>query len=699
MKPVELSWILSALLSRCRTIRSLDEVIDFVSLPEQIGFSVMSSHAYNQLISLLSRLIPAFVLALLMGSVGVATAQPGFGENSPVNVSIEASAPQVVPGDQVVFAITLDHDEHYHSNLNVPVVPPEMGDFLPVPTTLKLPQIKGWTFGPIHWPEPTEVPVDFFFTGNPIKYLVYTEKAVIYVSAMIAEGTGFTEQAVDFTLTYQACDETTCLPPTAVKLTSTVSVVGSIAQTDPDPTPAIFDGYTPSTAGDTSSDSAALSTGDFVQIERKFLGLFVIPSSDSLAGMVALALSAAIGGFILNLTPCVLPVIPIKVMTISSHAGESKSRAFMLSMWMAIGVITFWVGIGIPVAFVSKFTDPSIIFGIWWITGIIGVVIVVMSFGIMGLFQIKLPQKVYLVNPKADSASGSFIFGVMTAVLGLPCFGFVAGALLAGAATMPAFLVLTVFAFMGIGMAMPYVVLAMFPKLIEKLPRTGPASELIKHVMGLLMLAAGAYFLGTSMISFGSGNSWVFPWWGKAIHWWAIGIVGVTAGGWLIIQTFKITKRIVPRLTYTTLGLVFATTGSFVAYNQTMHQYHYFWQPFTPEFLAKSLDSGKVVVLDFTAEWCLNCKALEASVLARNPVKAQLLSGDVIPMVADLTSTSAPGWKHLNETLGQTGIPFLVVYAPGIDDPIWVSNAYTSSQVVDAINEARRRGAAISLVD
>lgn len=405
-----------------------------------------------------------------------------------------------------------------------------------------------------------------------------------------------------------------------------------------------------------------------------------------------LALSAAFGGFILNLTPCVLPVIPIKVMTISSHAGESKSRAFMLSMWMAIGVITFWVGIGIPVAFVSKFTDPSIIFGIWWITGIIGLVIVIMSFGIMGLFQIKLPQKVYMVNPKADSASGSFVFGLMTAVLGLPCFGFVAGALLAGAATMPAILVLTVFAFIGVGMALPYVALAMFPKLIEKLPRTGPASELIKHVMGLLMLAAGAYFLGTSVISFGSGNEWVFPWWGKAVHWWAIGLVGVVTGGWLVIQTFKITKRVGPRLTYTVLGLLFATSGSFVAYNQTMHQYHYFWQPFTPEFLATSLDSGKVVVLDFTAEWCLNCKALEAKVLSRNPVKSQLLSSDVIPMVADLTSTAAPGWKHLNETLGQTGIPFLVVYAPGFDEPIWLSNAYNSAQVVDAINQARELG-------
>jgi thiol:disulfide interchange protein len=114
-----------------------------------------------------------------------------------------------------------------------------------------------------------------------------------------------------------------------------------------------------------------------------------------------------------------------------------------------------------------------------------------MGIGIMGLFTIQLPAAVYAVNPKAETAWGSFLFGVMTAVLGLPCFGFVAGALLAGAATLPASTVMLVFASIGVGMAAPYLVLSAKPSLLRHLPRTGPASELVKQVMGLLLRRRG----------------------------------------------------------------------------------------------------------------------------------------------------------------------------------------------------------------
>jgi len=111
-----------------------------------------------------------------------------------------------------------------------------------------------------------------------------------------------------------------------------------------------------------------------------------------------------------------------------------------------------------------------------------------------------------------------------------------------------------------------------------------------------------------------------------------------------------------------------------------------FWVSFEPALWAETRASGRVVVIDFTAEWCLNCKALKAAVLNREPVKGRLRGTGVLPLTADLTSTSAPGWETLRD-LGQTGIPLLVIDGPGLERP-WMSNAYTAQQVMEALDRA-----------
>ncbi|MBO6513198.1 MAG: thioredoxin family protein [Phycisphaerales bacterium] len=628
--------------------------------------------------------------ALLLGLSATTTpAQPSFGGfndvESPVTISIEASDQTVVPGSTFVIAVTLDHEDGFHTWPNTPIIPEELGDFPATATTITPDLPDALSAGPIQWPDTHTVQVRFL--GPPIDLVTYDGKAVAFIPIRVAQDAPLGELTIPIDTFYQACDEMICFQPTLDQQSITITIAQDAEASEPNP---LFAGFDPAVFSNTDAwdESIVASTDtETTNNQRQFLGLFVLPPIDSAAGIAVIALAAAFGGFILNLTPCVLPVIPLKVMTITNHAGESKSRAIKLGLMMALGVITFWVGIGLPVAFVADFVDPSIIFGIWWVTGLIGVLIALMGVGIMGLFTIKLPQKTYMINPKADSSSGSFMFGIMTAILGLPCFGFVAGALLAGAATMQPWQVMIIFFSLGFGMAFPYFVLTLNPNWMNKIPKTGPASELVKQVMGLLMLAAAAYFLGTTLISIASSQQWGTPWWFKAIHWWVIAFFTLAAGGLLLVRTIGITKKLAPRLTFSVLGLLFATSGIAVAANQTSHQYHYFWEPYSQTDLEAALASGQVVVLDFTAEWCLNCKALEATVLAREPVKPLLLSGGVVPMVADLTSTSAPGWDKLRD-LGQTGIPLLVVYEPGNTEPIWLSNAYNSNQVVEAIEQA-----------
>ncbi|MCZ6835652.1 MAG: thioredoxin family protein, partial [Planctomycetota bacterium] len=444
---------------------------------------------------------------------------------------------------------------------------------------------------------------------------------------------------------------------------------------------------------------------DGAETKIKFFG-WTLPDFQGPFGTVILAFLSIIGGFILNLTPCVLPVIPIKIMTISQHA-DKPGQCLKLGIWMALGVVAFWLAIGLPVAFITSVTDPSRIFGIWWITLGIGLIIGVMGFGIMGLFMMQLPQSVYMINPKADTPFGSFMFGIMTAVLGLPCFGFIAGALLAGAATLPSLTVIIVFTSIGIGMAAPYLVLAAKPSLVDKIPRTGPASELVKQVMGLLLLASAAYFIGSGLIGLLTDK----PYLGKQLHWWAVAGLTTASGLWLIMRTFQITSKPLPRITFTIIGLILSFITLWVATGFTSKAKETWtvqqaalqsdagystkiWNNYTPAALAQAREDGKIVVLDFTAEWCLICKSLKATVLNPDPVKSVLAGDTIVSFTVDLTSNKAPGWDLLRD-LGKTGIPMLAVFPQNGSDP-WLSNAYTTDLVMQALENASQSVAAVN---
>lgn len=624
-----------------------------------------------------------------MDLFGGTAGPPGAGE-SPVEVSFLASTETARPGDQIVVAVIINHDTKWHTWPRAPfegeadVLPEDIASFA-LRTEINPGQAPaGLLVGPTQWPETSLNPVPNVTAGGTIDVPSYAGRAIAYIPILVADDAAPGEFTLPIDVFFQACDDTTCLPPEDASFTLTVSVAADTAAATA--TGEDFAGFEASIFAEIAAGTAtAQAAAEVPAATRSFLGV-ELPNLGGFAGVLLTALLAAIGGLVLNLTPCVLPVIPIKVMTISQHAG-TPGKSLVLGLWMALGVIAFWVGIGLPVAFLTSVTDPSRVFGIWWVTLGIGLIIGVMGVGIMGLFVINLPQKVYMVNPKADSAWGSFVFGVMTAVLGLPCFGFVAGALLAGAATLPPAVILTIFFALGLGMASPYLVMSAKPSLVDKIPRTGPASELVKQVMGLLLMAAAAYFIGSGILALLKGGTDPLAWWSTIVHWWAVALFGVAAGGWLAWQTFTITKKLPRRAFFGIVGLIVAATPIAYAADITSKARENFWVPFSQDQLVASVDSGNVVVIDFTAEWCLNCKALKAAVLTREPVKSQLLGSGVVPMVADLTSTKAPGWDKLSD-LGQAGIPLLVVYGPGLDRP-WMSNAYTTEQVMDAIERAR----------
>ncbi|MFK7960500.1 MAG: cytochrome c biogenesis protein CcdA [Phycisphaerales bacterium] len=225
---------------------------------------------------------------------------------------------------------------------------------------------------------------------------------------------------------------------------------------------------------------------------------------DSNAILIVMVL-AFIAGFLMNFTPCVLPVIPIKILSLQSHA-QHPAKCFALGLIFSAGIVALYAVLGVFMAGLVGGIDKlswGEHFQAWWLNAIIALIILAMGIGMMGLFTIRLPQFLYMFNPSGDSSGGSFFMGVFTAILSTPCTGPLLGATLAWAALQSKFVAFSTLVVMGFGMASPYVVLTAFPGLLKKMPRTGKGSDLLKQVMGMLMVAVAVWFAGTALAAFG----------------------------------------------------------------------------------------------------------------------------------------------------------------------------------------------------
>jgi thiol:disulfide interchange protein DsbD len=177
------------------------------------------------------------------------------------------------------------------------------------------------------------------------------------------------------------------------------------------------------------------------------------------------------------------------------------------------------------------------------------------------------------------------------------------------------------------------------------------------------------------------------PYLAGVLHWWIIALVVLGASAWLVARTFAITKSGTRRVVFTLLSLLMLGSSLLWAKAQTDSAFRsQIWKEYSPALLAEAKAQGKTILLDFTADWCLNCKTLKATVFSSDAMIEAITQPHVVPIEVDLTSTDAEGWALLRQ-YGQTGIPLLVIEKPGQREP-WTSNGYTVANVLEAIGPA-----------
>ena len=613
-------------------------------------------------------LIPLKVLVLLvllvLSPVNSAATSVPAAPGDVVNIRTAWSADRARPGDRIILAVVADIKKGFHINADARQIHP-FEDFNPYPTRVRVADAgdKLTAESPRY---PKAVPIKVVYAAGDL--MSFEGQAVIYLPVKLTDTIEPGRQQLKLVLEYQACSDTYCLFPFKKNFEASLTIVESgtdVSQINRE----LFAGFA---EGSLATDSK--------QVSFDMFGLAFTIDVSSGFGMILLLLTAALGGLLLNFTPCVLPLIPIKIISLS-HVAQDRKQCFMLGLAMSAGVLAFWLAIGILIALVSDFSATNQLFQYPAFTILVGIVIGTMATGMFGFFNVRLPNFIYMINPEQDTLKGSFGLGILAAILSTPCTAPFMGAAAAWAATQPPASTLTTFAAIGIGMALPYLVLSARPAWVEKMPKSGPASNLIKQIMGLFMLAAAVYFIGVGVGALLADP----PNPTTKIFWWPVMLFCVAAGGWLAYRTFRITAKAMLRFFYSTLGVLIIAVSVWGAVQLT-DRGPIDWVYYTPERFAEASGQNKVIAIVFTAEWCLNCKALEQGVFKDEKIVALFSDDGVTPMKVDITGNNPAGKAKLKE-VGTLTIPLLVIFSPS-GQQVFKSDFYTADQVYEAITKA-----------
>ncbi|MFQ1701850.1 protein-disulfide reductase DsbD family protein [Loktanella agnita] len=407
----------------------------------------------------------------------------------------------------------------------------------------------------------------------------------------------------------------------------------------------------------------------------------LVKSRPDLSQIMAIAIFALLGGLILNVMPCVLPVLSIKLTSLLNQ-GDRPVQHFRYSFLMsALGVLVFMWGlaavililqsVGITVGWGVQFQSPAFL-------AVMFLVLAVFAANLFCLFEISLPSGLQTRLARSGARAGyggDFATGAFAAVLATPCSAPFLGTAVAFALTGRPVDVMVVFTALGLGLALPYLLFAWKPGLIRMMPKPGGWMIVIKWVLGALLAGTAAWLL------------WVLS-----------GVAGAPVAAFVLVMAilFAVVAAFpkigsVTRTVSLSAIAIFsiAMTGSFTSPAEA-RQVDPNWVVFDRGEIPRLVSQGKTVFVDVTADWCLTCKANKALVLDRAPVADRLQGDDVTPMQADWTR-SDPAISRYLESYDRFGIPFNIVYGPNAPDGLILSEVLSTGAVMTALKEAGLR--------
>ncbi|MBM3620616.1 MAG: hypothetical protein FJX20_07980 [Alphaproteobacteria bacterium] len=407
--------------------------------------------------------------------------------------------------------------------------------------------------------------------------------------------------------------------------------------------------------------------------------------------LMAMLLVALLGGLILNIMPCVLPVLSLKVIGAVGYGGQASSRVRAGFLASSAGIVaSFLVLAGGAIAL--KSAGATVGWGIQFqqpvFLAFIIAVVLLFALNLAGLFEIALPS--WLAGAAVageqraarSELAGHFASGAFAALLATPCSAPFVGTALTFALSRGASETLAIFTALGLGLAAPFLLVAAFPKLASRLPRPGAWMLWVKRVMALALFATAV---------------WLFTVLAGAAGWHAVLAVGAILGVMALaigmrrrIGGFAVPLAIFAAALAIAAPLVVQGPAPAVAAVASGR-----WQPLDPARdiqaqIKERLAAGKVVIVDVTADWCVTCQVNKKLVLDTADVSGRLDRDGVLALRADWTrpSPSIAAYLKANQRFG---IPFNIVYGPGAPDGVPLPELLTIDLVMGALDKAGRK--------
>ncbi|MCU0561453.1 MAG: thioredoxin family protein [Desulfobacterales bacterium] len=618
------------------------------------------------------RLLAGLLLwTLLTATAAVAGPPPGLlapgaeSELQTVSIRTAWSADRARPGDSLLLAVELEIRDGFHLIADAAQVAATRG-FTPFPTRIRLLGApEGIAAESPRYPRAAALKADFA-EGS---VMTFAGRTVVLLPVRLAPEAVPGEAVLRIEVGYQACAATWCEIPqtTAVEALLSVAPPGeAVTATHAE----LFAAALRQSAGGQREDR--------VRFDLFGWGFSLDAASGS--GLLLLVAAAAFGGVLLNFTPCVLPLIPIKIFSMSQAAAR-PGRLAALGASTFCGITAFWLALGLLVSAASGFTSTHQLFNYPLFTIGVGAVIAAMALALLGGGALPLPAFIYAFHPAQNTLAGAFGIGILTAILSTPCTAPFMGAAAAWAVTQAPAATLLTFAAVGAGMGLPYLVLAAFPRLVRRMPRSGPVSDLPKQVMAIFMLAAAAYFagIGWSVLATEPGSP---P---SQAYWWPVMALCAAAGVWAGWRAARLCAGTFAKGVWL-FAAVLALSASLLGGFRLTDRGPVAWADYTPERLELALREQRAVLMIFTAEWCLNCKALEHSVWSDRELAHLIARARIAPLRIDLTGENPAGKAKLRE-MGSLTIPFLAVLA-GDGRAVFTGDFYTAEQVGAALRRA-----------